>query len=82
MRAVIKIRVILINVNPPVKAWDSANKHLFSVLILKTTGAAQSVLLQLEPKFGRPGDGRHAWLSSQRSTKTALGSVDELFCVA
>ena len=62
------IRVTLMNVNPPtfdnIKAWDSVNEHLFSVLRL-TTGAAQSFLLQFEPKFSRPGDGRQAWLALQ-----------------
>ena len=48
-----------------IKAWDSANEHLFSVLRLKTTGTAQSVFLQFNPKFGRPGDGRQAWLALQ-----------------
>ena len=46
-----------------IKAWDSANEHLFSVLILKTTGAARSVLLQFEPKYGRLGDGKQDWLA-------------------
>ena len=50
-----------------IKAWDSANEHLFSVL-RSTTGATRSVLLQLlqfEPKYGRPGDGKQAWLALQ-----------------
>ena len=47
------------------KAWDSANEHLFSVLILTTTGAAGSVLLPFEPKYGRPEDGKQAWLALQ-----------------
>ena len=34
-----------------IKAWDSANEHLFSVLRLTTTGAARSVLLQFEPNM-------------------------------
>ena len=46
-----------------IKAWDSANEHLFSVLRLTTTGAARSVLLQFEPKYGRPGDGKQTWLA-------------------
>ena len=33
-----------------IKAWDSANEHLLSVLRLTTPGAARSVLLQFEPK--------------------------------
>ena len=33
-----------------IKAWDSANERLLSVLRLTTTGAARSVLLQFEPK--------------------------------
>ena len=37
-----------------IKAWDSANEHLFTVLRLTTTGVARSVLLQFEPKYGRP----------------------------
>ena len=41
-----------------IKAWDLANGHLLSVLRSTTTGAARSVLLQFEPKFGRPRDGR------------------------
>ena len=42
-----------------IKTWDSANEHLFGVLRL-TTGAARSVLLQFESKYGRPGDGKQA----------------------
>ena len=38
------------------KTWDSANKHLFSVLRLAKPGAARSVLLSFEPKYGRLGD--------------------------
>ena len=48
-----------------IKAWDSANEHLFSVLRLTRTVAARSVLLQFEPKYGRPGDGNQAWLVLQ-----------------
>ena len=47
-----------------IKAWDSANEHLCSVLRL-TTGAPRSVLLQFEPNYGRPGDGKQAWLALQ-----------------
>ena len=43
-----------------INAWDSADEHLLTVLRLTTTGAAQSVLLQFEPNFGRPSDGRQA----------------------
>ena len=32
---------------------------------MTTTGAARSVLLQFEPKPGRPGDGKQAWLALQ-----------------
>ena len=32
---------------------------------MKTTGAARSVLLQFESKYGRPGDGKQAWLALQ-----------------
>ena len=47
-----------------IKAWGSANERLFSVLRLTTTGAARSVLLQqFEPKYGKPGDGKQAWLA-------------------
>ena len=53
------------NVDVNVKAWDSANEHLFCALILTTTGAARSVLLQFEPKFGRPGDEKQTWLALQ-----------------
>ena len=48
-----------------IKAWNSANEHLFSVLRLTTTGAARSVLLQFELKYNRPGDGKRAWLALQ-----------------
>ena len=42
------------------------NERLFSVLRLTTAGgAARSVLLQFEPKPGRPGDGKQAWLALQ-----------------
>ena len=37
---------------------------MFSVLRL-TTSAARSILLQFEPKYGRPGDGKQAWLALQ-----------------
>ena len=67
-----------------INAWDSANEHLFSVLRLTTLGAAQSVLLQFEPKFGRPGDGKQAWLalqskyqnSSRQRRRTLLRHLD------
>ena len=36
-----------------VEAWDSTNEHLFRVLRLRTTGAACSLLLQFEPKYGK-----------------------------
>ena len=48
-----------------IKALDSANRHLFSVLRLTTAGAARSVLRQFKPKYGRPGDGKQAWLALQ-----------------
>ena len=72
------IRVILMNVNSPInidniKAWDSANEHLFSVLILPTTGAARSVLLQFEPKHGSSGDGKQASLALQSKYKNNSG---------
>ena len=46
-----------------IKAWDTANEHLFSVLRLTTAGAARSVLLKFEPRNGQPGNGREAWLA-------------------
>ena len=48
-----------------IKACDSANEHLLNVLRLTTTGTARNVLLQFEPKYGRPGDGKQAWLDLQ-----------------
>ena len=48
-----------------IKAWSSENEHLFSVLRLTTTAAVRSVLLQFEPIYGRPGDGKQAWLALQ-----------------
>ena len=49
-----------------IKAWNSANAHLFTALILTTTGVARSVLLEFEPKCGRrPGDGKQACLALQ-----------------
>ena len=39
-----------------IKAWGTANKHLFSVLRLTTTGAARSVLLKFEPRNDQPGN--------------------------
>ena len=36
--------------NDDIKAWDSANEHLFSVLRLTTTGTGRSVLLKFEQK--------------------------------
>ena len=38
---------------------------MFSVLRLTAAGAARSVLLQFEPKYGRPGDGKQACLALQ-----------------
>ena len=35
------------------------------MLRLTTTGAARSVLLQFEAKYGRPGNGKQAWLTLQ-----------------
>ena len=56
---------------------------MFSVLRLTTTGAARSVLLQFEPKPGRPGDGKQAWLALQskyqnnsRRRRTLLRRLD------
>ena len=79
------IRVILMNVSKvdEIKAWDSANEHM-CVSRLTTTGAAESVLLQFEPKFGRPGDGKQAWLalqskyqhSSRQRRRTLLRCLD------
>ena len=43
-----------------IKAKDTVNEHLFSVLRLTTTGAAHSVLLKFEPRNGQPGNGREA----------------------
>ena len=67
------------------KAWDSANEHLLRVLRLTPTGAARSVLLQFEPKYGRPGDGKQAWLalqskyqnSSRQRRRTLLRRLDK-----
>ena len=36
-----------------IKAWNSENEHLFSVLRLTTAGAARSVLLKFERKMTR-----------------------------
>ena len=51
---------------------------------LTTTGAARSVLLQFEPKYGRAGDGKQAWLylqskyqnNSRQRRRTLLRQVD------
>ena len=48
-----------------INAWDSTKEHLFSALRLTTIGTARSVLLQFEPKPGRPGDGKQAWVALQ-----------------
>ena len=45
--------------NDDIKALDSANEHLLSVLIVTTTSAARCVSLKFERKNGRPGDGSH-----------------------
>ena len=45
------------------KVWDSANEHLFCVLILNTPGAARRVLLNFEPRNDQPGNGKQAWLA-------------------
>ena len=65
-----------------VKAWNSANENLFSVLRLTTTGAARSVLLQFEPKYSIPGDKKQDWLALQSKYQNILSSVDKLCCVA
>ena len=51
--------------NANISAWDSSNEYLLSVLRLTIIVSARSVLLQLEPKSGRPGDGKKAWLDIQ-----------------
>ena len=48
-----------------IKAWDLANENLFSAFRLTATGTALSVLSQFEPKNGRSGDGKRAWLALQ-----------------
>ena len=51
------------SISNDIEAWDTANEHLFSVLRLTTTGAAQSVLLKFEQKNSQPENGREAWLA-------------------
>ena len=51
------------NNSDDMKAWGSANEHIFiNVLRFTTTGPVQSVLLKFEPRNGQPGNGREAWL--------------------
>ena len=52
--------------NGDIEAWDTANEHLFSMLLLTTTGAARSELLKFEPRNGRPGNGGEAWLALKK----------------
>ena len=65
-------RVILMNVNPPMlmtlrlEIQQMNTCTVFSVLRLTITGAARNVLLQFQPKCGRPGDGKQTWLPLQR----------------
>ena len=63
------IWVIFMNVNPPMlttlRLGIQQMNTLFSVLRSTTTCAARSVLLQFEPKYGRLGDGKQAWLALQ-----------------
>ena len=49
-----------------IKAWDTANEHVFIVLGLIISGAGRSVLLKLEPRDGQPGNGREAWLALKK----------------
>ena len=46
-----------------IKAWNTANEQLFSVLRLTITGAAYSVLLKFELRTGKPGNGRETKLA-------------------
>ena len=46
-----------------IKACNPANKYLFGVLRLTTTGAARSVLLKFERKNGQLSDGKQARLA-------------------
>ena len=68
-----------------IKAWDSVNEHMSSILRLTITGgAARSVLLQFESKYGKPGDGKQAWQalrskyqnSSRQRTQNLLRCLD------
>ena len=54
------------NNSDDIKAWDTANEHLFSVLRLTTAGAARSVLLKFEPRNGRPGNGREGRIALKK----------------
>ena len=63
-----------------IKAWDSANEHLFSGSRLTRIGATRSILLKLERKNGRPGDGRQAWLTLKSKYPNTYCSVGEHFC--
>ena len=52
---------------------------------LTTTVAARSVLVQFEPKYGKPGDGKQAWLefkskyqnNSRQRRRTLLRRLDD-----
>ena len=46
--------------NYDMKAWDSANEHLSSILRLTTTTAARSVRLKSEPRNGQLENDRQA----------------------
>ena len=54
-----------------IKAWVLANEHSFSSLRLTTIGAAQSVLLQIEPKMVNLPTEKKAWLALQRKCQNS-----------
>ena len=63
--------------NDDILARDSANKYVFSVLRLTTTG-----VLNFEQKNGRPGDGRQARLTFKnryRNTSPAYANTFAAF---
>ena len=49
-----------------ITAWGSANEYFFTILRLTTTGAAHSLLLQFEPRNGKPVDWKRTGLVLKR----------------
>ena len=52
-----------LNNSDDIKAWDSANEHLCSILRLTHNQCSPWCIAEIRTKNSRPGDGRQAWLA-------------------